>query len=105
MAAWPYSTERWQRLRATKLEADPYCELCPRSIGQRLATCVDHRQPIRHHGDARAWDWFNLASACWPCHSAKTARGVEAGGVRTTKPMKGCGLDGAPLDPSHPFFK
>lgn len=34
MAEWPYSTQRWQRLQATKLAHQPTCEDC----GPRLAT-------------------------------------------------------------------
>jgi 5-methylcytosine-specific restriction protein A len=100
MASWPYNTKRWTELRAAKLRRDPQCEYCPAGM-QRAATCVDHRDPIRGEGDPRAWHWPNLVSSCWPCHSAKTARGSEAGAVRTNKPRKGCAPDGTPLDGGH----
>lgn len=100
MARWPYNTTRWNELRAKKLKADPLCQYCPADM-QRRATCVDHKRPIRGEGDAGAWEWSNLVSSCLPCHSQKTARGSEAGAVRTSKPRKGCSADGTPLDRGH----
>ena len=44
-----------------------------------------------------------LASYCAPCHGAKTARGVEAGAIKTKRPRKGCDVNGNPLDHSHPW--
>lgn len=102
MSVWPYNTERWKALRAEKLKRTPLCEYCPPDR-RRPATCVDHSEHIRFKGDERAWDVMKLRSSCWPCHGAKTARGPEAGAAQTTKPMKGCDVDGLPLDPSHPF--
>ena len=99
MANWPYNTARWQRLRSLKLKDQPLCEACP---GIRLASHVDHVHAISDGGhpfpglDA-------LRSLCPSCHSAKTARGAEAGAVRSDKPRKGCDADGNPLDPAHPW--
>jgi len=46
-----------------------------------------------------------LASLCASCHGAKTSRGDEAGAIRSSKPRKGCGVDGSPLDSSHPWHE
>lgn len=102
MAEWPYSTGRWQRLRALKLARDPLCEDC-RKIGRiERAACVDHRLAISEGGEAFP-PLDELSSKCWPCHSRKTARSAEAGAARSDKPMKGCAADGSPLDASHPW--
>lgn len=102
MAAWPYNTQRWQRLRRLKLRANPLCEYCP---GGKLtaADTVDHAQAIADGG--APFEFANLRSCCSPCHGAKTARGPEAGAARTTRPRKGCNSDGSPLDPAHPWAK
>ena len=66
------------------------------------ANTVDHIRPIRDGG--AAFPGHNgLASYCPACHSAKTARGTEAGAIRSTKPRRGCDANGNPLDPSHPW--
>lgn len=103
MADWPYNTARWQRLRTAKLDADPFCEGCA-AMGNPhvIANTVDHRTPIRDGGSA--FPGLNgLASYCPPCHGAKTARGSEAGAVKSSKPRRGCDADGNPLDPAHPW--
>ena len=104
MADWPYNTARWQRLRRLKLSSSPICEDCERIGIIRPAQAVDHRDPISAGGEPFP-DLDKLASLCNSCHSAKTARGVEAGAVRTTKPRarKGCDAHGNPLDPTHPW--
>lgn len=66
------------------------------------ANTVDHRVAISDGGDPFP-PLEGLASYCPPCHSAKTARGSEAGAIRTTKPRKGCNPDGTPLDRRHPW--
>lgn len=66
------------------------------------ANTVDHRIPVNEGGNPFP-SIEELASYCPSCHSAKTARGSEAGAVRTRKVRKGCNHDGTPLDPSHPW--
>lgn len=98
-----YTSARWRRLRAQKLAASPLCEACRAETGRVVAaTVVDHRKPVRLGGDPFP-PLSGLRSLCWPCHSAKTARGPEAGAASTTKPRKGCNPDGSPLDPAHPW--
>lgn len=67
-----------------------------------LANTVDHRVPISAGGPAFPGH-DGLASYCPGCHSAKTARGAEAGAIKSTKPRRGCNPDGTPLDPAHPW--
>jgi 5-methylcytosine-specific restriction enzyme A len=102
MAKWPYNTARWQRLRKVHLSMFPLCEECE-GIGElQAAQAVDHRKPISDGGEPFP-SHNGLASLCYRCHSAKTARGVEAGAFKTKKPRKGCSIDGQPLDRKHPW--
>lgn len=100
MADWPYSTGRWQRLRRQHLALEPLCQGCaPRLVP---ADTVDHVVPVSEGGPAFPAH-AGLRSYCGPCHSAKTARGTEAGAVRTRKPRRGCDANGNPIDPAHPW--
>ena len=100
MANWPYGTKQWRTLRAAHLSRSPMCEACQGMGRLTIANHVDHRTPISAGGHAFP-SFDGLASLCASCHSAKTARGVEAGAIRTTKTRKGCNADGTPLDPMH----
>lgn len=102
VSKWPYSTQRWKRLRLAHLDLEPMCRGCDTMGRLTRADTVDHVMPINSGGPAFPGH-DGLASYCGPCHSAKTARGIEAGAVRTTKPRKGCNPDGTPLDPKHPW--
>lgn len=104
MAAWPYNTAAWARLRRVKLDEQPDCQPCREAGVLTLANTVDHVMPINAGGEPFPAT-TGLTSMCGPCHGAKTARGVEAGAVRTTKPRKGCDADGNPLDPGHPWHE
>ncbi len=103
MADWPYNTGAWKKLRAAHLAHSPFCEGCT-AMGNpyRLANTVDHRHAMSEGGPAFPGH-DGLASYCPSCHSAKTARGAEAGAIKSTKPRRGCNPDGTPLDPSHPW--
>ena len=102
MAEWPYSTAQWQRLRKVKLSASPLCEDCS-TIGRHTpASHVDHVHAISDGGPPFP-NLNGLRALCPSCHSAKTARGAEAGAVRSNKPRRGCDADGKPLDQNHPW--
>ena len=103
MADWPYSTANWQRLRKAHLAAFPWCEGC-KAMGKPyvIGNTVDHRVPISDGGPPFPGH-DGLATYCPACHSAKTARGTEAGAVRSSKPRRGCDEHGNPLDRSHPW--
>ena len=102
MADWPYNTAAWARLRAAHLAIEPECRGCKAQGRLTRANVVDHVTPVSDGGPAFPGH-DGLAAYCAPCHAAKTARGVEAGAVRTTKPRRGCNPDGTPLDPAHPW--
>jgi len=102
MADWPYNTARWQRLRRAHLSRSPLCIGCQAMGRLTPANTVDHVRPISDGGPAFPGH-DGLASYCPSCHGAKTARGAEAGAVRSIKPRKGCDADGNPLDQAHPW--
>jgi 5-methylcytosine-specific restriction enzyme A len=69
--------------------------MCAARGTTRPAHHVDHITPISKGG---AWfDSENLESLCASCHSVKTL-GDKGHAVRM-----GAGLDGTPIDPSHPW--
>ncbi|WP_419828299.1 HNH endonuclease [Sphingomonas sp.] len=78
------------------------CEPCDAAGLLTLANTVDHAVPVSA-GGAPFPGLHELTSMCASCHGAKTARGVEAGAVRSSKPRRGCDADGNPLDPEHPW--
>lgn len=101
MAVWPYTTQRWQRLRKFKLQTNPLCEVCLKQQRIAPAIVVDHIVAIRAGGDAYpALD--QLMSCCASCHNRKT-RIVEQLGKDLT--IKGCDEFGYPLDPTHPWYR
>lgn len=91
-----YLTRRWRLLRAEQLRLFPLCRYCEQ-LGRLVpADTVDHIVP--HHGDdALMWDPLNLQSLCQTCHNSAAAMKDMHGYV------PGAGLDGEPLDPSHPW--
>lgn len=102
MADWPYNTSTWKRLRHAHLLLYPMCEGC-KAIGRDVvANTVDHVHAISDGGNPFPGH-DGLTSYCPSCHSAKTARGSEAGAIRSSKPRRGCDADGNPLDPAHPW--
>lgn len=96
MAAWPYSTSTWQRLRAAKLSSRPLCEACGRRGRTVLADAVDHIVAINKGGDAFP-PLDGLMSLCTSCHNSKTSR-VDKAHSKAQSRFKGCDVDGNPLD-------
>lgn len=96
-----YDTAAWKALRVQQLREYPLCEDCL-AIGRAVpATDVDHRRALKDGG--APLDQGNLASRCHACHSAKTAH-VDGGLGNARKaraPIKGCDVNGLPLDPQH----
>jgi hypothetical protein len=101
MAPWPYSTPAWKRLRRRKLSQTPLCELCDRAGRLAPAVAVDHIVAITRGGPAFP-ELGGLMSLCIRCHNAKTRHVEQLGQPHI---IKGAGLDGLPVDPSHPFFE
>ena len=95
MAGRLYDTRRWRRESRRFLQKHPLCRMCEQIGKTTLAVLVDHVVP--HKGDvAKFWDQAgNWQSLCGTCHS-----GAKASFERTGR-VKGCGLDGVPLDPQH----
>lgn len=98
MAKWPYTTQRWQRLRRHKLREHPLCQACLQVGRTTPATVVDHRTPINKGGDPFP-SLDDLASLCESCHNGKT-RAEQLGEDYF---RKGCDVFGRPLDPNHPW--
>ena len=65
----------WNRLRAAKLAADPFCQnvFDNGDVCGQPAIDMDHIVPWR--GDhAKKVDWDNLQSLCKQCHGRKTRK-------------------------------
>lgn len=93
-----YRTTRWRAVRAAQLRAEPLCAMCLQMGKTRAATVADHKRA--HRGDeALFWDPDNLQSLCAPHHDAARQAEERRGFVI------GNGLDGRPLDPSHPWHR
>lgn len=104
---YPYNTAQWKRLRLAQLSRFPLCMDCRERSLIVIATVVDHVVPISAGGPAYPGH-DGLRSCCVPCHSRKTARGVEAGAVRTTRKLgvrRGCDATGLSTDPTHSWNK
>jgi 5-methylcytosine-specific restriction endonuclease McrA len=100
MSVWPYSTQRWQRVRRHKLRQHPLCEACLQGGEIEPATVVDHRTPITR-GGAPFPPLDQLASLCERHHNAKT--NAERCGEDYMR--KGCDFFGRPNDPDHAWYK
>lgn len=98
MAAWPYSTAQWKRLRMAKLNECPLCEACQRRGVIVGADAVDHVVAISAGGAAFP-SADGLMSLCYPCHNSKTGR-VDRGKRGHKRGLKGCDVNGNPLDPT-----
>src|SRR5262245_14226186 len=101
MANWPYSTSAWSRLRALKLRQSPLCEVCLKRDRVVPANIVDHIRAIRQGGDPFPC-LDGLMSVCARCHNDKTNALDKTGGSGVA--IKGCDVNGMPLDSAHPFF-
>ena len=97
MAAWPYSSRRWQRVRERQLAREPLCRVCG-----GLATDVDHIRPWKAGGSI--WDAANLQSLCQRCHAAKSSAVDKQGKDWRTWEIRGSNVHGEPLDPAHPWY-
>lgn len=99
MAAWPYSTATWQRLREAKLSAQPLCEACLRREVIKPAVAVDHIVAIEKGGEPFP-PLTGLMSMCEPCHNAKTNAVDHPNASGFRRALKGFDADGNPIDPT-----
>lgn len=98
MAAWPYSTARWQRLRMAKLADSPLCEACKPMEIIVAADVVDHVKAINKGGDPFP-PLDGLMSMCASCHNAKTNAKDARTGSTFKRAIRGYDLSGNPIDP------
>lgn len=87
---------KWHKARTRFLAEHPLCAMCMELGIVRQATVVDHIVP--HRGNPELfWDRSNWQALCRHCHDSVKKR-MEQG-----TPV-GCGVDGWPTDPSHPWI-
>jgi hypothetical protein len=105
MSVWPYTTQRWARLRLIKFQHNPLCEICLQQFGEIVpAVAVDHRVPISPEGRKKRLmsEAFppldQLTSLCASHHNQKT-RAEQLG--EKDYMTKGCDIFGRPNDPNH----
>jgi 5-methylcytosine-specific restriction endonuclease McrA len=97
VCAWQrfYTTAFWQRRRKLQLIEHPLCKFCLASGKVTAATIADHVEP--HRGDRTKFMTGALQSLCQPCHKGRKAQ------VETQGYADDIGVDGAPIDPRHPW--
>ena len=89
-----YDRRRWRRRSKQFLAAHPLCRMHQEIGRTALAVLVDHIRP--HRGDeALFWDEDNWQPLCTTCHNSIKQAEEKGGSVR------GCDLDGVPLDRNH----
>lgn len=103
MAVWPYSTTRWKKLRLAKLRATPLCEPCADRGWISRATTVDHKVSVKSGGEPFP-HLTELTSMCARCHSVKTSAADRPDRRPGPGLLRGCDVNGMPLDPNHPFL-
>jgi 5-methylcytosine-specific restriction protein A len=89
-----YTLQRWRRRARHQLKIAPLCASCLRQGLVTPATVAHHLTP--HRGNWNSFRLGRLESLCEPCHAHRP--GDDRAGF-----AYGVGLDGLPLDPSHPW--
>ena len=87
-----YNSHSWRKRRLAQLSAEPLCRMCLARGRTVAATVADHIEP--HRGDVAKFDGL-LQSLCRPCHGGAKAELEQSGTLR------GCDVNGQPLDPNH----
>ena len=96
-----YRSAHWKALREQALRRDRYT--CTTLGCGRRAVVVDHRQTRPASPNPTQADTLgNLRSLCRGCDNQVKELGSKRKGNGTPK-AKGCGADGMPHDPSHPW--
>lgn len=94
----PLDSAAWLKLRAQVLADEPLCRFCFAAGYTTPATDVDHiKNGVGDHSDDNSRD--NLQPLCRACHSRKTRAEMLGESVQ----VRGCDINGIPLDPSHPW--
>lgn len=91
---------KWAKASKAFLAAHPWCVDCLK-LGKHVpATEVDHDPP--HGGDwKKFWDRRTWFPRCKSHHSSKTRREMNARAGRHAGGLKGCDVNGNPIDPAH----
>ena len=98
-----YDTAKWKRVRKLYFARHPLCGDCQRAGRVTAATHLDHIKTVAEAPDL-AWEWWNFQGLCAQHHSEKTATADRGfGRPAGTRRIKGCRVDGLPLDPTHPW--
>lgn len=92
-----YKTKRWREIRAEQLANEPLCRMCSAMGRVTAASICDHVKP--HKGVLDLF-WDGEKQSLCPTHHDATKQAEERRGV-----MIGSGLDGRPLDPTHPWHR
>ena len=90
----------WAKLRRLVLTEQPLCADCERQGRITPSRDVDHVD-----NDASNNERFNLVGLCTPCHSVKTQRYEYFKRTGKWLPVKGCDVNGMPLDPNHAWSR
>jgi 5-methylcytosine-specific restriction endonuclease McrA len=90
-----YAYSRHRKRAKHQLKLQPFCVLCERDGKAVPAELADHIVP--HRGDWNAFRMGELQSLCWRCHSS-TKKIIEH------KQRDAVGVDGFPIDPTHPVY-
>jgi len=93
-----YDKAVWKKARQQQLTAHPLCKHCLETGRYTAATEVDHIIPMSDGGEPL--DPSNFRSLCKRCHSSVTLHAKHG----TEAKIKGCGADGMPHDPNHPWY-
>jgi 5-methylcytosine-specific restriction enzyme A len=94
-----YKTAAWQKRRLDQLGREPLCRECNRIGILTAANVADHIEA--HRGDiVKFWEGA-LQSLCRSCHNSFKQAKEKSGRAYSTV----VGLDGFPVDPTHPFHQ
>jgi 5-methylcytosine-specific restriction endonuclease McrA len=89
---------KWQDARRVFLAEHPLCRMCEQLGRTTAAEVVDHIEP--HRGDeTKFWARTNWQPLCKRCHDGAKQEQEKTGTLR------GCNVDGVPLDPTHPWSR
>jgi 5-methylcytosine-specific restriction enzyme A len=96
-----YGTEAWRRRAKRQLELEPLCRICKAQGRLEPATVADHI--VDHKGDLKAFWEGELQSLCTYHHNSKTRRDDAARKSGRPQYMRGCDVNGVPIDPTLPW--
>lgn len=91
-------SRKWKVAREAYLNEHPLCLECLKEKRVTAATVVDHIIP--HKGDMKLfWDRNNWQPLCASHHNSDKQR------FEKSKRVKGCDVNGLPIDPNHHWRK